>query len=155
MNVWTMLKIPFSQDKVRWRVARITKNGSAQVLAYVDARDVMDRLDDVLGPNNWQDQYSFHGDRILCNLSIREPGTQEWITKVDGAGDTAVESEKGGLSDAFKRAAVKFGINRDMYNFGNTFAEVDQWKKIKGTPKVPQWYIEKRQKMIEEFKSSK
>lgn len=73
----------------------------------------MQRLDDILGPENWQDNYFETPKRILCNLGIRVD--QEWIWKSDGAGDTDMEGEKGGLSDSFKRAAVKFGIGRYLY----------------------------------------
>ena len=32
-------------------------------LAYLDARDAMERLDDVVGPENWQDRYTFSGSK--------------------------------------------------------------------------------------------
>ncbi len=50
---------------------------------------------------------------MICYLSIRCDG--EWVTKSDGAGDTNIEAEKGGISDALKRAAQKFGIGRYLY----------------------------------------
>tara|TARA_R110000851_G_scaffold284617_1_gene438177 strand:- start:1290 stop:1529 length:240 start_codon:yes stop_codon:yes gene_type:complete len=39
----------------------------------------------------------------------------EWVWKSDGAGETSIEGEKGGFSDAFKRAAVHFGYARELY----------------------------------------
>lgn len=105
----------FPRDAISWRAQSLTKDGTkAMALAYIDARDVMDRLDDVCGSENWQDRYEFHGTRTICYLSIRVDG--EWVTKADGAGDSDVEAEKGAISDALKRAAVKWGIGRYLYS---------------------------------------
>lgn len=105
----------FPRDAISWRAQSMTKDGTkAMALAYIDARDVMDRLDDVCGSENWQDRYEFHGSRTICYLSIRVNG--EWITKADGAGDSDVEAEKGAISDALKRSAVKWGIGRYLYS---------------------------------------
>lgn len=104
----------FPRDAISWRAQTVTKAGDkALALAYIDARDVMDRLDSVIGSESWQDRYEFSGPRTICYLSIKVDG--EWITKADGAGDTDVEAEKGAISDAFKRAAVKWGIGRYLY----------------------------------------
>lgn len=109
------LAAEFPRDAISWRSQSLNKDGtSAMALAYIDARDVMDRLDKVCGPANWQDRYEFHGPRTVCYLSIRIDG--EWITKADGAGDSDVEAEKGAISDALKRAAVKWGIGRYLYS---------------------------------------
>ena len=105
------LAAEFPRDAISWRAQSVTNSGDkAMALAYIDARDVMERLDTVCGPNNWQDRYEFAGPKTICYLSIKIDG--EWVTKADGAGDTAVEAEKGAISDAFKRAAVKWGVGR-------------------------------------------
>lgn len=96
-------------------------------LAYIDARDVMERLDAVCGPANWQDRYEFHGARTVCYLSIRIDG--EWITKADGAGDSDVEAEKGAISDALKRAAVKWGIGRYLYALDAPWVPCESYEK--------------------------
>lgn len=103
---------------IHWRAQMVSNKNpqapKAMALAYMDARDVMDRLDSVCGPQNWQDSYveSAKG-RVICTISILIG--DQWVSKSDGAGDTAVEGEKGGISDAFKRAAVKWGIGRYLY----------------------------------------
>lgn len=108
------LSAEFPKNAISWRAQSLTRDGSkAMALAYIDARDVMDRLDEICGPDGWQDRYEFSGPRTICYLSIRIG--DEWVTKADGAGDTAVEAEKGAISDAFKRAAVKWGIGRYLY----------------------------------------
>lgn len=104
-------------------------------LAYIDARDVMDRLDWVVGPANWQDRYPFVG---CCEIGIKVGG--EWLWKSNGAGVTQVEAEKGQYSDAFKRAAVLWGIGRYLYDLPN------KWYKLKEggyqfveKPTLPDW----------------
>src|SRR5262245_55290772 len=47
---------PFEREEVKFKPAVVSGN-RAMALAYVDARVIQDRLDDVLGPLNWQDDY--------------------------------------------------------------------------------------------------
>jgi len=123
-----MLFAEFPQEDIHWRAQNLSKNGdTALALAYIDARDVMDRLDEICGADGWQDRYEVHGNRVVCYLSIKVG--DEWITKADGAGDTAVEAEKGGLSDAFKRAAVKWGIGRYLYSMGAPWVPCESYEK--------------------------
>lgn len=82
-------------------------------LDYVDARYVMRFLDDVVGPENWQSRHTMEGDKVQCSIGIRIDG--RWVWKSDGAGETDIEGEKGSFSDALKRAAVSWGIARDLY----------------------------------------
>lgn len=83
-------------------------------LDYIDARFVMDRLDEAVGPENWRDVYEEAGNgSVRCGLSVRVGN--EWITKWDVGDQSDIEPTKGAHSDAFKRAAVKWGIGRDLY----------------------------------------
>lgn len=147
-----LLFAEFPKDAISWRAQSLTRDGDkAMALAYIDARDVMDRLDSVLGAENWSDRYDFSGPRTICYLSIKIDG--EWVTKADGAGDTAVEAEKGAISDAFKRAAVKWGVGRYLYGLDAPWVpcetyerggkhhwkrwKVDPWTCVKGASKSP------------------
>lgn len=123
------LKAPFPPDAVEWRVGSTTKDKTkGMALAYIDARSVQDRLDSVCGPQNWQTRYPHAGTKTVCELSIK--CGDEWVTKSDGAGDTDFEAEKGALSDAFKRAAVKWGIGRYLYDMPAPWVQIDEFKKI-------------------------
>ena len=118
------LHAPFPPNEIEWRVGSTKADKSSGLaLAYLTARHVMERLDEVCGVENWQDRYEFHGKRTICYLSIRVDG--EWITKADGAGDSDVEAEKGAISDALKRAAVKWGVGRYLYSLGNTWVDLE------------------------------
>ena len=119
-----LLHQPFPPSEIEWRVGSTNADKtSGLALGYLTARHVMDRLDAVCGVANWQDRYEFHGTRTICYLSIRIG--DEWITKADGAGDSDVEAEKGAISDALKRAAVKWGIGRYLYDLGNIWVDIE------------------------------
>jgi len=141
MSIYEELSAEFPRDAISWRAQTLTQEGTkAMALAYIDARDVMDRLDQVVGFADWQDRYEFHGSRTICYLSIRVG--EEWITKADGAGDSDVEAEKGAISDALKRAAVKWGIGRYLYHLKSPWVPCESydkggkkyWKKWAGDP---------------------
>jgi hypothetical protein len=124
------LKKPFAADEIEWRIARSGKrNGQiwAKVLAYVTNRAIMDRLDEVCGQECWTNEYQSGPDGgVLCGISIRV-NTEEgyvWLTKWDGADNTNIESTKGGLSGAMKRAAVQWGIGRYLYKLTEDWPEI-------------------------------
>jgi len=110
-----LLSAPFPQDIIKWRAQTLTRDHSkAMALAYVDSRDIMDRLDQVISPESWQCDYKDSPTgKLACGIGIR--CNDEWIWKWDGAGDTDVEGAKGAFTDSFKRAAVKWGIARYLY----------------------------------------
>ena len=119
------LKEPFHAFDVEWRVQRsgLSANGQpwAMVIPYITSRAIMERLDDVFGIDGWYDSYrEWKGKGVLCSLSVKI--NDKWITKEDGADDTNIEATKGGLSDSLKRAGVKFGIGRYLYQLDPVFA---------------------------------
>jgi len=123
------LHAEFPRDAVSWRAQTLTKDGSkALALAYIDARDVMERLDAVCGPENWQDSHQETAKgRIISTISILCGDT--WVSKSDGAGATDVEGDKGAISDAYKRAAVKWGIGRYLYGMPNVWVPCETYEK--------------------------
>lgn len=128
------LAMPFPREQVSWRVGntnakfkRPEEKLKGLPLAYIDARDVMGRLDDVVGAGGWSDDYKEVMGRIICTITIHG------VSKSDGAGDTDTEGEKGGISDAFKRAAVKWGVGRYLYDIKAPKIEIDE--KYKSIPR--------------------
>jgi len=135
------LRAPFPPADINWRVGatNIIDRNPKQLkwgnepqgipLAYLDARNVMDRLDDAVGPANWQCDYPWSdGKKLHCRIGIRLPGPSgenEWVWKSNGAGDTAVEADKGAFSDAFKRAAVPWGVGAYLYHLPNTWVPLE------------------------------
>jgi len=117
------LAAEFPPEKVAWRVGP-TSGNKGMALAYIDARDVMERLDDVCGVDGWQCRYPHANSKTVCEIGIRVG--DEWVWKSDGAGDTDMEGVKGALSDAFKRAAVRWGIGRYLYDTESPWVEIQE-----------------------------
>jgi len=124
------LALPVTNDMVEWRVGQCGKGGKGvwvKVLCYITNRAIMNRLDDVCGPENWQNMYQeWHGTSQICGIGIKCGA--EWIWKWDGADITNIEATKGGLSDSMKRAGVQWGIGRELYKLKETWAEVSMDK---------------------------
>ncbi len=124
-EVMKALAEPFDPREVDFKIQSQGKNGKALVVPYVDARTVMDRLDQVVGPEGWHDAYEVLADResggnrvveVRCRLTVLG------ITKEDvGEGD----SLKAAFSDALKRAAVKFGVGRYLYGLDKVWVQVE------------------------------
>lgn len=142
------LSRPFPKEEVKWRVGatnvkkiiRETGNKNAKptkgtMLAYVDARAIQDRLDDVLGVD-WDCRYPSKG---YCEIGVYIDGVWRW--RGNGAGETEFEGEKGQYSDSFKRAAVLWGPARYLYHLPAEWVDLDEWGKPKKIPELPKWAL--------------
>lgn len=141
------LRDPFAPQDIEWRVQTAgEKNGKpwARVLAYVTNRAIMERLDDAVGPENWQNEYKEGpAGGVVCGLSIRvtrADGSADWVTKWDGAENSDVEPVKGGLSNAMKRAAVQWGIGRYLYDLDEGWANVHDGGRFSAKSKDGKWF---------------
>ena len=128
-DVLTALGAPFPPSDIEWRIGRSgIKDGKiwATCLAYVTARAIMARLDEIVGPSGWKNEapreWSQGAPGVVMGLSIRLGN--EWVTKWDGADQPDTEPVKGGFSNAFKRAAVLWGIGRYLYELPEGWAKV-------------------------------
>jgi hypothetical protein len=114
-DLFAALAAPFEHQELKAR------SQQGRQLYYVTARTVMNRLDSVLGPENWWDEYVPSQNSVLCRLTIRLPDGST-LTKSDAGGYAGMadsgDDDKSGYSDAFKRAAVKFGVGRYLYRDG-------------------------------------
>ena len=111
----------------------------ANMLCYVDARYVMDRLDAVVGGANWDSEFLEIKGRLYCKIPIRyvrEDGSIGSAFKMDCGTEGNIEKEKAEASDALKRTAVQFGIGRELYSSKNYRVEMQQSKNGK-------WYTPK------------
>jgi hypothetical protein len=136
------LAVPFSLSEVKFKPQAV-KGNRALALAYVDVRTIMDRLDEVLGVENWQDRYELLPDNsVMCRLRLWVG--DRWITKSD-VGSPSEQPDggdrlKAAFSDALKRAAVKFGIGRYLYRLPQQWVDFDPAKKqFSAPPRLPEW----------------
>ncbi len=140
---------PFAPEDLEWRLQRTFESrGSMAGIAvpFVTNRAIMNRLDAVVGPENWYNEYKpWHRFTTkvksdydpkktvekevisqLCGIAIYFEERKGWIMKWDGAENSDIEPAKGGLSDSMKRAAVQWGIGRVLYNMDTVFVDVEQ-----------------------------
>lgn len=140
MTIFDELAAPFPKESIHWRAQSLTKDGSkAMALAYLDARDVMERLDAVCGPDGWQTEHYDCGGKMGCKIGVRSPYVSinpetkelsyQWVWKSDGAGETQVEADKGAFSGAFKRAGVMWGIGRYLYDMPTIWVPCESYQK--------------------------
>src|SRR5829696_5208003 len=140
------LSAPFEPKEIKFK-PQMVKNNRALAMAYIDARLIQDRLDEVLGVENWQDKYDILPDgSVMCRLRVRLGG--RWITKSD-VGSPSEQPDggdrlKAAFSDALKRAAVKFGVGRYLYRLPAQWVDYDPVKKqIVQVPQMPAFAIPK------------
>jgi hypothetical protein len=141
---WNTLRAPMDESAIEWRVQRSgEKNGKpwAAIVPYADARFLMDRLDEVCGPENWTVNYEIvhtghvvpqtkwvKGEwvtedqwmppSVIASIGIRVgEGEHGWVWKADAAEFTDFAPTKGGATGAFRRACVPWNVAsvRDLY----------------------------------------
>lgn len=111
---WEQLAEPFDPKEIEWRAGATNKDKTkCLALPYVTNRAIQNRLDAVVGPENWRVHFREVADGFICTLVVRVE--DEFVEKEDGASRTNFEAIKGGISDSMKRAAVQFGIGRYLY----------------------------------------
>lgn len=149
------LAAPFEVGEVKFKPQAV-KNNRALALAYVDARVIQDRLDEVLGVEGWQDEYQLLPDRsVVCKLTLKLG--DRWITKMD-VGSPSEQPDggdrlKAAFSDALKRAAVKFGVGRYLYRLQSQWADYDPVKKqFARPPQLPAFALPGRREPQPEAK---
>lgn len=142
---------PFAPWFLKWKPANFKSSpGKLKLLPYLDARAVMDRLDEVFGPDGWQTAYrqlSTAADTgpTECTIRVLFPQAKDWISKADVGSRTENMPEeddnvKSAYSDALKRAAVHLGIGRYLYRMGQLEGEWDG-RRVTKTPEIPQRYL--------------
>jgi len=155
-NELSKLNVATPKDEIKYRPGSTfnwAEKKYARMLAYVDARYIQDKLDEIVGIGNWSNEFNRDEKGILyCTITIkfiREDGSVDSVSKTDVGTESNVEQQKGEVSDSFKRCAVHFGLARDLYNLPdpkgfkyvaemkgnkflnpntNSFVVVQQWK---------------------------
>jgi len=106
------LRRPFTVKAVKWKVQTANAEaGWAMCVPHIDARLVSERLN-LVCPHLWQHRFRDENGRTWCDLTV------DGLTRPD-MGDTW--QGKGLVSDAFKRAAVHFGVGVSLYAIPKMF----------------------------------
>ena len=132
-QIGPQLTEPFCTPK--WRVQRTSKERvqgkypegtRGLVVAYIDARQVFSRLDELFGPDGWQTSYRVldaASGAIECTLTIAGISKSD-VGYPNRSGDE--EPLKAAYSDATKRAAVQWGIGRWLYELPSRWSALDE-----------------------------
>lgn len=150
-GLFAALAAPFRPEEIKTREGQ-----GGRLFHYVPARVGMNRLDEVVGPAHWKDEYFETRDGLKCRISIRIDG--EWVSKEDGGAAAGMpdsdNNEKSSYSDSFKRACVKWGIGRFYcddpvlylpipnypgYMLGSDGSAWSQWIKGRWKRRRPTW----------------
>ena len=152
---------PFAAEDLEWRLQRTFESKGDMIgiaVPYVTNRAIMNRLDSVVGAENWYNDFkpwhrftarvksdydpkkSVEKEVIsqLCGIAIYFEERKKWIMKWDGAENSDIEPAKGGLSDSMKRAAVQWGIGRVLYNIDTVLVDVE--------PRGKSWIMKKSER---------
>lgn len=123
---------PLKAHEIEFRVQSINNGGYATILAYKDARVDMQRLDEAVGPENWQREHINANHN--CKVSIWCDKKNQWISKEDTGTESNTEAAKGLASDSFKRACFNWGIGRELYNYPVISVRLfdNEWQKGQG-----------------------
>lgn len=130
-GVWAALAAPLDTSLISWRQdgRPVTRDGKffARFVAYVDANTVRERLDSVV-PGEWDETLELlpqmprdsEDDEPLFSFKARLQ-ILGVIREDVGQG----RDYKQAATDAFKRAAVRFGIAHELYDYEQNWVHVD------------------------------
>ena len=108
---------PLKANELEVKVKQVNKNGCL-LLLYKTARVDMQVLDETFGYDKWCCDYKMINDVLYCGIGVflNNQWIWKWDCGIESRGDGEGNEKKGQASDAFKRAAVKWGIGRELYS---------------------------------------
>jgi hypothetical protein len=130
-DVWSRLALPVAPDTIAWRQdgRPIQRDGRylARFVAYIEANTVRERLDAVV-PGEWD--LTLELLPALPGASIEDGTICTFKARLQVLGvireDVGTGKDyKQASTDAFKRAAVRFGIGHELYAYEQNWVELD------------------------------
>ena len=129
-DVWAKLSAPVPTGAISWRQdGKVTSRDGkyfARFVAYIEANTVRERLDTVV-PGEWDLTLDLmptitgeDGDGAQCSFKARLQ-ILGVIREDVGTG----RDYKQASTDAFKRAAVRFGVGNELYDYEQNWVEMD------------------------------
>ena len=131
MDIWSKLSAPLPSGVISWRQdgKPVQRDGNfvARFVAYIDANTVRERLDSVV-PGEWDLTLD-----LLPTLAVQDENGEQTCSFKARLQILGVIREdvgtgrdyKSAATDAFKRAAVRFGIAHELYGFEQNWVQVD------------------------------
>lgn len=112
---------PFEPKDLLWRIGQKSKKNldkpKATALVYVQVPIIIKRFNDLVGGfwKVWYGVHPVHKSSAMGTIAIKIAG--DWVERQDAGSDSNVEKEKGGISDALKRAARNWGVGLFLWEF--------------------------------------
>jgi hypothetical protein len=151
-GIWAALAAPVPRDAISWRQdgKAVQRDGKwfARFVCYLDAHTVRERLDSVVS-GEWDLVLTLlpalagdggvveHDDRCAFKARLQILGV---IRECVGSG----RDYKAAATDAFKRAAVRFGIGAELYGMEQNWVQVDGDGKFAKPVEDPQAAYDRR-----------
>ena len=131
------LSEPFEPNRIEWKPQKVTGDKRrALAVAYIDARDVMERLDSTVG-GGWEFRWEPVGDDVQGRLTVCGVTREDVGEQGDGSFGA---TRKAAVSDALKRCGVQFGVGRYLYDLPAAWVDYDErTKSIINPPALPDW----------------
>jgi len=125
-SVMAALAAPFAVEDIYWKPQAMTRDRKkALAVPYADGRAYEDCLNQVI-PGDWASHVTFTpaSPKIVCTVTLTVCG----ITRT-GDGEASLSDENaatGAYAQAFKRAAMRFGLGRYLYDLSSPWVAYDQ-----------------------------
>jgi hypothetical protein len=151
MDIWARIAAPVAPETISWRQdgRAVQRDGKyvARFVAYIEANTVRERLDDVV-PGEWDLTLELLPPVTVLD-DAAEPATCSFKARLQILGvireDVGTGKDyKQAATDAFKRAAVRFGIAHELYAYEQNWVEVDGDAKYAKPVEDPQAAYERR-----------
>lgn len=101
-------------DEIEVRPSHI-KDGKVNLLLYIDSRAVVSLLNETVGNLNWQSKFYEAKGQLIGEIGIYDKERDMWIWKGDTGSESNIEAQKGLVSDVYKRALSRWGID-ELYS---------------------------------------
>ena len=152
MDVWRRLSAPVDPQAIAWRQdgRPIARDGRyvARFVAYIEANTVRERLDAVV-PGEWNLTLELlpaasAADDVIDAAPFAFKARLQILGVVREDVGTG-KDYKQASTDAFKRAAVRFGVGNELYSFEQNWVPMDGDGKFAKPLEEPQTVYERRQ----------
>lgn len=137
-----LLDAPFPASRLKLRLSMTNNDaGKGLVTPYIDARDVEERLDQVLGKAGWETKVShlaLPNGKARTTVVLRAKIGDTWVERSAAAGDRSEDAAKSAVSEALKIAACQLGVGRCVYDLPKPY--IDCQKTGRGKLIIPKDY---------------
>lgn len=110
---WDKFAEPFAEDQIEWRSENLGTHSKTWMVPYPKQEALIERLEQHFGPYSWQDSYELllHSPiTVKARLSLQVDGLGLVSREDIGTGPNFPEA----MAHAFQRAALKFGLGREL-----------------------------------------